>query len=194
MKLIQLFNRDNGLEVRLWTAIYRRFLGSIGPGALISRADRLRNPHHIHLGPKVAVAHGARFDITHDDSGQPYDGEIHIGEGTIIEPRVHIAAATRLTIGRHVLFASNVFVTDHDHGFLNPHLPVSQQPLIVAPTRIEDWSWLGENVVVLKSVTIGRGAVIGANSVVTRDIPPFAIAAGAPARVIKMRPQEPPPA
>lgn len=192
MKLIQLFNRDNGLEVRLWTAIYRQFLGSIGPGALISRADRLRNPQHIHLGPGVTIAHGARFDITHDASGQPYNGEIHIGEGTLIEPRVHIAAATKLTIGRHVLFASNVFVTDHDHGFLNPALPVSQQPLIVAPTRIDDWCWLGENAVVLKGVTIGRGAVIGANSVVTRDIPPFAIAAGAPARVLRMRPQEMP--
>lgn len=192
MKLIQLFNRDNGLEVRLWTAIYRRFLGSVGPGALISRADRIRNPRHLHLGPYATIAHDARFDISRGYAGQPYDGEIHIGEGTIIEPRVHIAAATKLTIGRHVLFASNVFVTDHDHGFLDPDLPVAQQPLIVAQTRIDDWSWLGENVVVLKGVAIGRGAVIGANSVVTRDIPPFAIAAGAPARVLKMRPQAPP--
>lgn len=192
MKLIQLFNRDNGLEVRLWTAIYRQFLGALGPGALFSRADRLRNPSHIFIGPKAMIAHGARFDITHDASGQQYDGEIHIGEGTIIEPRVHIAAATKLTIGRHVLFASNVFVTDHDHGFLDPNLPVSHQPLIVAPTRVEDWAWLGENAVILKGVTIGRGAVIGANSVVTRDIPPFAIAAGVPARVIGMRPEEPP--
>ena len=191
MNLIQLFNRDNGLEVRLWTAIYRRFLGSLGPGALLSHADRLRNPSCIYIGPRVMISHGARLDISRAYGGQQYDGELHIGEGTIIEPRVHIAAATKLTIGCHVLFASNVFVTDHDHGFLDPDLPISYQPLTVAPTRIEDWAWLGENAVVLKGVTIGRGAAIGANSVVTRDVPPFAIAAGVPARVIGMRPGAP---
>jgi acetyltransferase-like isoleucine patch superfamily enzyme len=190
MDLVRLFNRDNGIEVRLWSTIYRRFLGMLGPGALLSHADRLRNPRHIYIGPNASIAHGARLDVTRYYAGQQHDGEIHVGEGTIIEPRAHIAAATKLTIGCHVLFASNVFVTDHDHGYLDPSLPVSHQPLIVAQSRVDDWAWLGENVVVLKGVTIGRGAVIGANSVVTRSIPPFAIAAGAPARVVRMRPYE----
>ncbi len=189
MKLIQLFNRDNGLEVRLWTALYRPFLGALGRGSMLSHAARLRAPRHLFIGSNVSIAHGARIDIIRGALPSSYQGEIHIGDGTIIEPRVHMAAATRMMIGKHVLFAANVYVTDHDHGFLNPDLPVMHQPLIVKATSIEDWAWLGENAVVLKGVTVGHGAVIGANSVVTRDVPPFAIAAGIPARIIKMRPQ-----
>jgi acetyltransferase-like isoleucine patch superfamily enzyme len=187
MQLIKLFNRDNGLEVRLWTAIYRRFLGRVGRGTILSRADQVLNPRHIFLGDYVGIAHGARLDAIREYGERTYAGEIHIGDHTSIQPYAHIAAASTLRIGSYVLTGSRIFITDHNHDFADLDLPVAHQPLTVAPVTIEDYAWLGENVVILKGVTVGHHAVIGANSVVTRDIPPFAIAAGAPAKVIKHR-------
>lgn len=187
MQLIKLFNRDNGLEVRLWTAIYRRFLGRVGQGTILSRADQILNPHHIFLGDQVGIAHSARLDAIREFGGRTYPGEIHIGDYTSIQPYAHIAAAAPLRIGAYVLTGSRIFITDHNHDFADLELPVMYQPLAVASVAVEDCAWLGENVVILKGVTVGHHAVIGANSVVTRDIPPFAIAAGAPAKIIRFR-------
>jgi acetyltransferase-like isoleucine patch superfamily enzyme len=191
MNFLQLFNRDNGLEVRLWTAIYRRCFGRLGPGSILSRAEQILNPQFIYIGAQVLLAHDARLDAIRAYAGQSYQGEIHIGDRTIIQPRVHLAAAAKLVVGSDTLIGSNVFITDHDHGFDQPNQHVAYQPLVVAPTCIQDHAWLGENVVVLKGVTIGHHAIIGANSVVTRTILPYAVAAGAPARVIRMRPETP---
>ena len=85
-----------------------------------------------------------------------------------------------------VAIARGVYISDHSHGFSHPNIPVRDQPLDrVAPVVIERGAWLGQNVVVMPGVTIGAGTVIGANSVVTRDIPPRVVAAGTPARVLR---------
>lgn len=185
--LIQLFNRDNGLEVRIWTTIYRLFLGHVGRGTIISRADQILNPHRIFIGDQVLIAHGARLDSILTYANDAYDGSIHIGNRTSIQPYVHLAAATALRIGHDVLMGSRVYITDHDHQFAEPTVHVAYQPLTVEPVCVEENVWIGENAVILKGVTIGHHAIIGANSVVTRDVPPFAIAGGVPAQVIKTR-------
>jgi acetyltransferase-like isoleucine patch superfamily enzyme len=186
-KLIKLFNRDNGLEVRLWTNLYRLFLGRMGAGTVISRADQLLNPERIFIGERVGIAHNARLDAWLEFGGRPYSGEIHIGDRTSIQPYFHLAAAAPLHIGHDVLIASHVYITDHDHQFTQPDLHVAYQPLVVEPVRIGNYVWIGENVVILKGVTVGDNAVIGANSVVTKDVPPLAVVGGIPARVIKYR-------
>src|SRR5262249_21496594 len=78
------------------------------------------------------------------------------------------------------------YLTDHDHG-VDPSLAPLAQPMVGAPTRLGDEVWLGANVVVLKGVSIGDRAVVGAGSVVTKDIPPDAVAVGVPARVVRVR-------
>ena len=186
-RLFRLFNRAYRVQVRLWTEFYRPFFGQMGPGTRVERVSLLTNPDRIFLGDKVAVCHGARLEAFLNHRQFRYEPSLHIGNGTSIQPYAHIAAAGRLEIGRNVLMGSRVFITDHDHLFDDPLLPIGEQALSVAPVQIGDFVWLGENVVVLKGVTIGHHAVIGANSVVTRDIPPFAVAAGVPARVIRQR-------
>ncbi len=190
MQWIKLFNRGNGIETRIWTNLYRLFLGALGQNSVLSHAEQLLNPRYIYIGERVLLAHDARLDAIREYAGQPYGGEIHIGNDTIIQPRAHIAAAAKLLVGKHVLIASNVYITDHDHGFAQLDISVARQPLAVAPTRIEDFVWLGENVVVLKGVVIGHHAIVGANSVVTRDVPPNVIAGGVPTRVIRNRAAE----
>lgn len=90
-------------------------------------------------------------------------------------------------VGNGVDIASNCTFFPYDHGFL-PDEPIRQQPLqSKGGIIVEDDVWLGAGVTVLDGVKIGRGAVVGAGSVVTHDIPPGAIAAGVPARILKMR-------
>ena len=90
-------------------------------------------------------------------------------------------------IGDDCLLAEMVSIRDHDHNFARLDVPIRQQGATCAPVKIGRDVWLGAKVTVLKGVSIGDGAIIGANSVVTRDVPPRAIAVGSPARVIKMR-------
>ncbi|MDT4957618.1 MAG: hypothetical protein QOD31_1417 [Pseudonocardiales bacterium] len=113
-------------------------------------------------------------------------GRIAIGGGTILNLNVMVAAVERVEIGEHSMLANGCLVTDANHRFDDPKRPVPWQGFTAkGPTTIGDNVWLGANVVVTSGVTIGRRSVIGANSVVIDDIPPFSIAAGAPAEVLK---------
>ena len=98
-----------------------------------------------------------------------------------------VASLELVDIGSHCMFANGCFVTDSDHRFDDPVRPVPWQGFTSrGPTRIADNVWCGANVVVTSGVTIGERCVIGANSVVTADIPAFSIAAGVPARVLRV--------
>ncbi|MDT4921101.1 MAG: hypothetical protein QOI15_2003 [Pseudonocardiales bacterium] len=113
-------------------------------------------------------------------------GRISIGGGTLVNLNVMIAAVDEVRIGEHCMLANGCLITDGNHRFDDPETPVPWQGFTSkGPVHIGDNVWLGANVVVTSGVTIGRRAVIGANSVVTQDIPEFSIAAGAPARVLK---------
>ena len=106
--------------------------------------------------------------------------------GTFLNLGVQVAAVELVDIGEHCMFANGCFVTDGNHRFDDPDKPVPWQGFSSkGPTRIGDNVWCGANVVVTSGVTVGERCVIGANSVVTTDLPPYSIAAGAPARVLR---------
>ena len=113
-------------------------------------------------------------------------GRIRIGEGTFLNLGVQVAAMDLVEIGAHCMFANGCFVSDANHRFDDPDRPVPWQGFSSkGPTRVGDNVWCGANVVITSGVTVGERCVIGANSVVTTDLPPRVIAAGAPARVIR---------
>lgn len=133
----------------------------------------------LELGPHVLFEPGVW--ITGPDPAR-----IRIGGGSFLNLGVMVAATELVEIGEHCMFANGSFITDGNHRFDDPHRPVPWQGFTSkGPTRIGDNVWCGANVVVTSGVTIGERCVIGANSVVTTDLPPFSIAAGAPARVLK---------
>ncbi|HLY50390.1 MAG TPA: acyltransferase [Solirubrobacteraceae bacterium] len=116
----------------------------------------------------------------------PGAAEIRIGAGSFLNIAVMVAALELVEIGEHCMLANGCFVTDSNHRFDDPDLPVPWQGFTSrGPTRIEDNVWCGAGVVVTSGVRIGRRSVIGANSVVTSDVPAFSLAAGAPARVLR---------
>jgi acetyltransferase-like isoleucine patch superfamily enzyme len=116
----------------------------------------------------------------------PGAARIRIGSGTFLNLGVMVASMNLVEIGDYCMFANGCFVTDGSHRFDDPHLPVPWQGFTTkGPTRIGDNVWCGANVVVTTGVTIGERCVIGANSVVTEDIPACSIAAGAPARILR---------
>jgi acetyltransferase-like isoleucine patch superfamily enzyme len=110
-------------------------------------------------------------------------GSISIGDYCLVSPGVRISSEKSIRIGNNAMLAANVYISDSDwHGIYNRIRPFR----CAKPVVIADNVWLGERVIVNKGVTIGENSVVGAGSVVTRDIPPNSVAAGNPARVIKM--------
>ncbi len=117
----------------------------------------------------------------------PAPGRVRIGAGTFLNQGVMIAALALVEIGDHCMLGNGCFVGDASHRFEDQTKPVTWQGFTTkGPTRIGDNVWCGVNVAVTTGVTIGERCVIGANSVVTSDIPPFCIAAGVPARVLRL--------
>ncbi len=115
-------------------------------------------------------------------------GTIDVGARTIIGHHCTIAARSRVEIGSDCLIAELVSIRDHDHSAARTSVATRAQGEVVAPVRIGNNVWLGAKVTVLKGVTIGDGTVVGANAVVTDDLPSHCVAVGIPARIVKQRP------
>jgi acetyltransferase-like isoleucine patch superfamily enzyme len=165
---------------------HRRFAASFaafGDGSAIALPlEALTEPDRIEIGRDVSIRAHARLEAVRSDAnGEP--GRVRIGDDVQIEGYFSVAAAALVTIGNGVLIGSNVAIRDHDHG-MAPDLHRARQPLVALPVEIGDFAWLGQNVVVLKGVTIGKNAVVGANAVVTASVVEGAIVAGVPARQI----------
>lgn len=119
----------------------------------------------------------------------PLTGEksclLELKDGVTIGHFNHIYATKKIVLEKDVLTADRVYISDNLHGYSNIHVPIKNQPIIQhGEVVIGEGSWLGENVCVL-GAKIGKHCVIGANSVVTKDIPDYSVAVGAPAKVIK---------
>jgi acetyltransferase-like isoleucine patch superfamily enzyme len=137
------------------------------------RAGRLEIGPHTLLEPGVWIT-------------APDQARVRIGGGTFLNLGVMVAAVELVEIGSHCMFANGCFITDANHRFDDRTRPITWQGFTSkGPTRIGDNVWCGANVVVTSGVTIGERSVIGANSVVTTDVPAHSIAAGAPAKVLR---------
>ena len=172
-----------GLSSR-WRNYYYRSLGVKLNGYVWLREVEIpRNYSDIEIQADCALDRGVTLLCSGEAVSHP---KIFIGANTYINRHTFIDAILSLKIGRDCAIGPGCYLTDHDHG-LDSEVSPLQQPMIAKPTIIGDRVWLGANVTVLKGVTIGHDAVIGAGSVVTKDIPDGAIAVGIPAKVIKQK-------
>lgn len=161
-------------------------LGSCKNNLWIQKHVIFNHPECLHLGNNVGIADNVFFGPIVEYAGIPYNPEIRIGDGTWIGKNCSIASIDRVQIGKNVLFAGQVHITDHSHGYEDINIPVAQQPLLSkGPVIIDDYCWLGFACEILSGVHIGQHCVIGARAVVTKDVPDYCVVAGNPARVIK---------
>jgi acetyltransferase-like isoleucine patch superfamily enzyme len=119
-----------------------------------------------------------------DSEGNRTVPEMTIGKGTDIGDYCHITCSQRVEIGESVLMGQGVFVSDSNHVYRDVKEPVIKQGLVARPVMIGSGTWLGNHAVIVGCL-IGRNCVVGANAVVTRDVPDYCVVAGAPARVIR---------
>ena len=172
----------NRLQYFYWS----RKVGSHDGIFKIHRHCDIHNPQCLHLGKGAGIGSYTYIGPVLEDHGHKYNPKIIIGEGTWVGKHCSIAAIDRVEIGKHVLFAGYVHMTDHSHGYQDITQPITPQPLFSkGPIIIEDDCWLGFSCEILSGVHIGKHSVVAARSVVTKDVPPYSIVAGNPARLIK---------
>lgn len=148
----------------------------------------IRGKKYIEISKGLATGVGCRVEAYPENNQKT----LFIGENFQMNDYVHITARKSVKIGNNVLLASKIYISDCSHGSYlgneNDSTPDSiphDRPLFSKPVVIEDNVWLGEFVSVLPGVTIGKGSIIGANSLVSKSIPPNVIAVGSPAKPIK---------
>lgn len=197
----------------IWLLRIARLVPAVGWFANFFRFPRLRtgvrveisNAGQFRFGESVSIGEGSRIDVAPDSLIEVCDAvstsrSVHLAStpGAIIK----IGARTTLqdgcrvygevVIGQRCILAPNVFISSGTHTFdAFPHLSIQIQERLApsAPRSVRIFSdcWLGINSVILRGVTVGRGCVVGANSVVTEDLPPYSVAAGNPARIVRQR-------
>lgn len=150
---------------------------------------KIRGAKYIDVGDSFRAGSGMRLEAIDEYRGEKFVPHILIGDNFCASEYCHIGAISRIEIGNDVLLGSKVYITDHQHGTTDL-LDLKQRPLERKLSsrgfvKIEDSVWIGDGVVILPGVTIGRNSVLGANCVVTKDVPPYSVVAGIPARIIK---------
>lgn len=152
------------------------------PGSRIVIGDNVHFISSWRRASAAALAHPVRLRVFGSKAS------ISLGDGCELSGSSITCRSTSVTLGRKVLLAPNVIIVDSDFHAPWPAEARQSEPGIERdrPVVIGDYAWIGMNSIILKGVTIGRGAIIGAGSVVTRDIPANAVACGAPARVVRI--------
>ncbi len=174
---------------RVYWHSLRKDFRAIGEDSFIEYPAVILGGKHISIGRNFRACARLRLEAFDKHLDNRYQPEITIGDNVSVNYDCHIGCVNRISIGNNVLLASRVFITDHMHGEITEdaiRTPPSQRKVTSrGPVVIEDNVWIGEGVAIMPDVRIGRDCIIGANAVVTKDVPPHCVAAGVPARVIR---------
>lgn len=156
-------------------------------GVVVGKNIILRNPQYISCGKNVVIGDESKLLCCDSYGEEKYDDlpEIQIGDNFYATRNFTIQCANKVIIGKNVLAASNVFIIDYNHGINPLTMSYLDNPLTRGVVFIDDGVWIGNDVIILPNVHIGKKSIIGAGSVVTKNIPEFCIAVGNPAKVIK---------
>jgi len=169
---------------QLWLriALYPKF-GEFGSGSILNKPLNIYSPKNIFIGQNVSIQYFSWL-TARAQTGEPA-AKLVIKDGCRIGNFNHIYATKSIVLEANVLTADKVYISDNLHSYDNIYMPIWQQPIRqIGTVVVGEGSWLGENVCLI-GANIGKHSVVGANSVVTRDIPDFSVAVGAPAYIIK---------
>ncbi|MBI3955615.1 acyltransferase [Candidatus Gottesmanbacteria bacterium] len=174
----------------LYTYLLRGKFYHFGENSIIKPFLNSSNEKYISIGNNVNIGSFCRITVSTEFGGVKCKSKnrirIKVGNNVDIGNNTFISANNNIEVGNHVIMAPYVFLTDHDHGFLDVNKNLHEQPLTEGGyVKIGDNVFLGVKSTILKNVTIGEHSTVAANSVVTKDVPPYSIVAGNPARIIK---------
>lgn len=166
-----------------WGGVKRKFY-SISDISGLSYSGTVVCPEKISIGADFAIARG--FVLHVFPNSNIVGPQLCIGEHFWARNNLSIMCAESIKIGNNVTLARDIFVTDLNHGTSPLTDNYRKNKLETKPVTIDDGCWIGEKVCILSGVHIGKKVIIGAGSVVTKDIPDYSIAAGNPCKVIKV--------
>lgn len=167
-------------------------LNKHGKNTIIGLGTRLNAPKYVSIGNNVKI--GRRcviecWDHYHAGANFKMCPNLFIGNNSAIGDESHISCARKIIIGNGVRMGRKIFITDNNHGSSERNMldivPFDRPLTSSGPVIIEDNVWIGEKVSIMPNVTIGKGAIIAANAVVTKNIPQYAVVGGCPAKIIK---------
>lgn len=184
--LVELYGRfaqgDGKLDALMRRAIIRAMSVRCGHGLKIGAGAWFKHAETFTIGNGVFVGAGAQIQ------GR-FDGSFVIGDNCWIGPQAFLDARD-LVFGDHVGWGPGAKILGSAHSAIPVDVPIIKTDLEIRPVRIGDWADIGTNATILPGVTVGKGAIIGAGAVVIEDVPDFAIVAGVPARVLRIRSNE----
>lgn len=167
----------------IYISINRFLFGSIGKMVFIFSPLKIDGKKNIYIEDNVHIYYKTWLFALPITSGDKC--KLKIGKGSTIGNFNHIVATHSIVIGDNVLTADKVYISDNIHNYDDIKVPIKDQKIFQKKdVQIGDGSWLGENVCVI-GASIGKHCIIGANSVVTKDIPDYSVAVGVPAKIIK---------
>ena len=175
----------------VYTGLFKRYFKAFGKGSEIKPSFlHLIGPEYISIGENCYI--GSRVQLTAWDSsyiGGTYKPEIVIGDGVSIGDESQVTAINKIVIGKGVLTGKKVLITDNSHGEVSREqmdiVPLKRQVVSKGSVIIGDNVWIGEKATIVANVKIGKGSIIAANSVVTKDVPSYTVVAGCPAKIVK---------
>jgi acetyltransferase-like isoleucine patch superfamily enzyme len=150
-------------------------LAFIGPGVVLQVGKQAQ----LEIGRWSWIGHGTKI--------RAHEGIVSIGAKTVMGQECTISSFQHVKIGRECVIADRVMFIDFDHGVVEVERPIRVQGIYKRDVNIGNNVWIGYGACILRGVTVGDNAIIGTNSVVTKDVPANAVVAGLPARVIRMR-------
>lgn len=174
------------IKNKIYSHYYKRVLSS--KDIYIQVPCRIIGSEYITVIGGFSSLSGLRIECIDKYNNDEFSPKLKIGNKVSFNSNCHIGCINEIEIGDNVLVGSNVLITDHSHGSPNdePSLPPSKRPLwSKGKVMIGANCWIGENVCILPNVRVGNNCIIGAGSVITKDIPPFSVIAGNPQRIIK---------
>lgn len=177
-----LFRIRSKLSRLLFSFLHRSRFKRLGQAAYLYAPFRLEGPHNIEIGD-ASVFQGGGWLYCMGVGGAA--ARLDIGTGCVFGYNNHVTAVSEVVIGDHVLTANNVYISDNLHSYEDIGVPIMHQAVRVKrPVHIGSGSWIGENACII-GARVGKNCVVGANAVVTSDIPDYSVAVGAPAKVIR---------
>ncbi len=174
--------------IRIIKSLYRKYILrkvgiKIGPNSMIFPPFRIEGVPHIYVGANTSIREYswiAAYDMT---GSIP---RLTIGDNTSLGYNSHIICTRSVTIGNNVLFANGVYISDNLHAYEDITIPIINQNIVQKQdVIIGDGSWIGEHACII-GAKVGKHCVVGANSVVTKDVPDYCVVGGVPAKILKM--------